>query len=168
MAVLPIRLFPDPILRQRSKPASWKEPKVQEFIRHLVDTLYAQPGGIGIAAPQVGNAKRIIVIDISSKDPTKRREVMINPVLRRLDGEVLSREGCMSLPEYTAYLKRSVQIRVVWQDLSGNHCDKWFEGIEAICIQHEIDHLNGMLFLDRVVSLKTDMMPRANNKKKTK
>ncbi len=167
MAVLSIRLFPDPVLRKRSKPVDSKSQKTQEtqgFIKDLTETLYKQPGGIGIAAPQVGEAQRVIVVDVSPRDPSKRREVMINPRILRQEGEVLSREGCMSLPDYTANIKRFARVLVQWLDQKGVRQQRWAEGIEAICLQHEVDHLNGVLFIDRVASLKTDVFPRKKKK----
>lgn len=160
MPVLPIRLFPDPVLRKPSRALQPSDPQLKVILRDLEETLYAQTGGIGIAAPQVGIGKRLIIVDVRSKDPGKRQEVMINPVIRWQEGEVLSREGCMSLPDYTAHVKRFERIHVEWIDLNGKKREKIAHGIEAICLQHEVDHLNGMLFIDRVVSLKTDVFPR--------
>ena len=160
MAVLPIRLFPDPVLRMRSKPVAQAVQAGNSFLRDLVATLYAQPGGIGIAAPQVGEAKRIVVVDVSPRDPTKRREILVNPVIRRMEGEVLSREGCMSLPDYTGNVKRAARVLIEWTDERGKLRRRLASGIEAICLQHAIDHLNGVLFIDRISSLKTDVFPR--------
>lgn len=164
MSVLPIRLFPDPNLRVRCRSADWKDRTVQVFIKDLTETLYAQPHGIGIAAPQVGESKRIIVVDVSARDRSKNRQIMINPILRDRKGEVLSREGCMSLPDYTANVARAARVRVQWWDEWGARHDKEFTGIEAVCLQHEMDHLNGILFLDRVSTLKTDVFPRAKRR----
>lgn len=133
---------------------------MQTLVKHLTQTLYAQPGGIGIAAPQVGEPVRVILVDVSPRDPSKKLEVMINPKILRLEDEVLSREGCMSLPDYTANLKRYNKAWVEWTDLKGRRRRKAASGIEAVCLQHEIDHLNGRLFIDRVISLKTDVFPR--------
>jgi peptide deformylase len=160
MAVLPIRLFPDPILRTRSKPVVQGDLPATSFLKDLVDTLYAQPSGIGIAAPQVGEARRIVVVDVSARDPAKRREILINPFVRRTEGEVLSREGCMSLPDYTGNVKRAARVWIEWRDEKGRLRSRLAGGIEAICLQHEIDHLNGVLFIDRISSLKTDIFPR--------
>lgn len=158
MAVLPIRLFPDPLLRKRAKPTIALNPC--EFLKDLLETLYAQPSGIGIAAPQVGIDRRVVVVDVSSRDSSKHREILFNPVILRQEGEVISREGCMSLPDYTASIKRSSRVLIRWTDERGRKRKKWSEGIEAICLQHEVDHLNGILFIDRVASLKTDVFPR--------
>jgi peptide deformylase len=164
MSVLPIRLFPDPVLRVRCRSADWNDRAVQVFIRDLTETLYAQPHGIGIAAPQVGEPKRIIVVDVSARDRSKHRQIMINPILRDPKGEGLSREGCMSLPDYTANVVRAARVRVQWWDERGARHEKEFTGIEGVCLQHEIDHLNGVLFLDRVSTLKTDVFPRAKRR----
>lgn len=160
MAVLSLRLFPDPLLRQRAKQAEVGDPALRRFVKDLTETLYAQPAGIGIAAPQVGKGERVIVVDVSPKDPSKGREVMLNPEILAQEGEVWSREGCMSLPDYTGNVKRSARLLVEWRDPEGRRHKRWTGGIEAICLQHEIDHLNGILFIDRIASLKTDVFPR--------
>jgi len=125
-----------------------------------MDTLYAQPRGIGIAAPQVGAPWRIAIVDVSSRERSKNRLIMINPRLTAKKGKILSREGCMSVPDYTANLARYEHIVVQWTDPNGRLRVLRTKGIEAICVQHEIDHLNGALFLDRVTCLKTDVFPR--------
>ena len=160
MAVLPILLFPDSLLRKRSRPVGQGDRDIEEFLKRLTETLYAQPGGIGIAAPQVGEAKRIVIVDVSLKDSSKHPLVMINPKIRGLEGEVLTREGCMSLPDYTANVSRAERVAVEWTDTRGHRHQKIASGIEAICIQHEVDHLDGLLFIDRVGSLKTDIFVR--------
>ena len=165
MPPLSIRLFPDPILRRPSASADWRSPEIKRLIKDMTATLYAQPGGIGIAASQVGVARRVIVVDVSPKDPTKGRIVMMNPVIRRLEGEILNREGCMSLPDYTANVIRATRVWVEWTNENGKRCQKITAGIEAICLQHELDHLNGKLFIDLVASLKTDVFPRKAKKK---
>ena len=160
MAVLPIRLYPDPVLRQCSEAVAWRDSSVPKFLRHLTETLYAQPEGIGIAAPQVGEAKQIIIIDVSPKDSSKHRLVMMNPKICQREGTVLTREGCMSLPDYTANVNRAARVVVEWIDTEGGRHVKTCTGIEAIFIQHEVDHLNGLLFIDRVGSLKSDVFVR--------
>lgn len=160
MAVLPIRIFPDPLLRKRAKRAAAEDSALKKLVKDLTETLYTQPGGIGIAAPQVGRGERVIVVDVSPKEPSKGREVMLNPEILDEEGGVWTREGCMSLPDYTGNVKRSSRVLVEWIDPEGRRHKRWAEGIEAICLQHEIDHLNGILFIDRVASLKTDVFPR--------
>ena len=160
MRIYPIRLFPDPVLRKKAASADWNARQTQDFIKNLVTTLSAQPSGVGIAAPQVGVSERVIIVDVSSKDPAKTLEIMMNPKILRLEGEILSREGCMSLPDYTANVKRATRVQIEWVDKDGHLRRKTTEGIEAICLQHEIDHLNGLLFIDRVASLKTEVFVR--------
>lgn len=165
MAVLQIWLFPDPILRKHSKFADWRDPQVLQFIKHMTDTLYAQKNGIGIAAPQVGFDKRVVVMDVSPRDPSHHREVMVNPTILRTEGVTPTREGCMSLPDYTGSLKRHERVLAQWTTTTGRRLKKWLVGIEAICLQHEIDHLNGILFIDRVPCLKSDILPRRVQRK---
>jgi len=160
MADGPIRLFPDPILRQSSAFVRQFGPSLNQIIKRMTDIMRKQPSGIGIAAPQIGIAKRIAIVDVSARDKSARKLHFINPEIMACEKEISSREGCMSLPEYTATIKRYDRVKVKWQDEMGNIHEKWFRGIESRCIQHEIDHLNGMLFIDRVTSLKTDIKPR--------
>ena len=161
MASLTIRIFPDPALRCRSRVADWRDPALHRILQDLVETLHHQPGGVGIAGCQVGVGLRLAVIDLSAKDPTKKIEILINPVIRRMAGQILSREGCMSLPDYTANIKRAQTVVAEWTDEHGSRRRETLEGISAICFQHEVDHLNGVLIIDRVVSLKTEVFPRA-------
>lgn len=156
MAAHPIRLFPDPLLRKTAVRPQLSSKGLSRLIKNLEDTLDAQPCGIGIAAPQVGESLRVIVVDVSPRDPTKRRHIMVNPELISAEGQLPSREGCMSLPDYTASLVRSATITVGWTTPDGRASRMSTSGIEAVCLQHEIDHLNGVLFIDRVACLKTD------------
>lgn len=165
MAILPIKLFPDPILRKKSLPIKMMDKGLAQLVKNMSQTLYTQPGGIGIAAPQIGIGKRVVLIDVSIKDPSRELEIMINPRIIRVSGEVLSREGCMSLPDYTATVKRASKVLVEWFDEQGRKHSRLAQGIEAICIQHEIDHLDGKLFIDRVACLKTDVFPRRRRSK---
>lgn len=162
MAVLPIRLFPEAVLRSKAKPVTKIDASIKKFIRDLFDTLYAQPDGIGIAAPQVGVSKQIIVVDVSKRDRRKRPIALINPHILDLAGETLTREGCMSLPDYRANLLRAERINVSWTDTLGRRVRIATQGIEALCIQHELDHLNGLLIVDRVTCLMTDVLPRSS------
>lgn len=160
MAVVPIRLFPDILLRKKAAPLQLPSKNLSRLVKNLLDTLDAQPCGIGIAAPQVGESERVIVVDVSPRDSTKKRHLMLNPEIISTDGRVDSREGCMSLPDYTATLIRAARVTVQWMTPEGRHCRMTTSGIEAICLQHEIDHLNGVLFIDRVACLKTDVFSR--------
>ena len=160
MAFDKIRLFPDPILRKKSEKISAFDASLERIVRELERTMKGQPHGIGIAAPQIGIPKRIALVDVSSRIPNAGRLVLINPEILELLDARMRREGCMSLPEYTADVKRYQIARVRWQDLAGEVHEKVCQGIEAVCIQHEVDHLDGILFIDRVVSLKRDIIPR--------
>ncbi len=166
MPLAKIRLFPDIVLRKKSEAVSVFSHEVARIFKTLDKTMEAQPSGIGIAAPQIGILKRLVVVDVSSRDPKAKRLYLANPEILEAKNPVPSREGCMSLPEYTAPLKRFDWIRVRWQDHEGKFCENTTSGIEAICIQHEVDHLNGILFFDRVAALKTDMIPRRMSSRK--
>ncbi|HXV27772.1 MAG TPA: peptide deformylase [bacterium] len=165
MAIAKIVLYPDSILRKISSPVTVFGKALERILKALQETMEAQPSGIGIAAPQIGILKRVAVVDVSRRVRGAERLCLVNPEIIEYKSEVLSREGCMSLPEYTAYLKRHDWLRLRWQDACGHLHQKIATGIEAICIQHEIDHLNGALFFDRVVALKTDMIPRKSSVK---
>ncbi len=116
--------------------------------------------GVGIAAPQLGLSLKMAVVDVRARVPEAARLVLINPEIIAHAGEQLSHEGCMSLPEYSGYLHRWTKVTVRYQDILGTEHVKEALGLEAVCIQHEIDHLNGILFFDRVIQLKTGMRPR--------
>lgn len=126
----------------------------------LIKIMRLQPGGIGIAAPQIGILKRIAIVDVSSKVSEAKLHILINPEIMKLDKEVILREGCMSLPDYTANVRRFDKVIVKWQDLAAKTVIYQATGLEARCIQHEIDHLNGVLFVDRVASLNSDIFRR--------
>jgi len=158
--VLNIRTFPDKLLRSVSNPVKALDKTTKAFIHTLIETMYAQPGGIGIAAPQVGVLTRIAIVDVSRKVPGADRLVLINPEVTKMAKKRPIREGCMSLPHYTANVARWDQIEVKWTDITGHIRCIQTTGLEAICIQHEVDHLNGLLFIDRVSSLKRDVFRR--------
>jgi len=160
MPSFPIRTFPDSALRKISDPVTQVDHSLRSFIDRLIETMRHQPGGIGIAAPQVGVLKRIAVVDVSLKVPGARLLILINPVIISAQDYQISREGCMSLPDYTANIKRAQRLILKWQDMDLREHEKTVEGLEARCVQHEVDHLNGMLFVDRAVSLKSDVFRR--------
>lgn len=129
-------------------------------VARLAEIMAKQPSGIGIAAPQIGISKQIAIVDVSSRVSGAERLILVNPVILDVWEPKLSKEGCMSVPDYTAYLQRFNRIRFRWFDEKGCLHEKISEGLEAVCVQHELDHLNGVLFIDRVACLKTDMFPR--------
>lgn len=157
---LAIRLFPEPVLRQKCAIVDHFGSALEALVQDLTKTMKAQTHGIGIAAPQIGMAQQVAIVDVSSRIPEAKLLALINPQILELRDEKISREGCMSLPDYTGNIKRYDFVRLRWQDESGEFYIREFRGIEAVCIQHEVDHLNGVLFMDRVASLKRDMIPR--------
>ncbi len=163
MAILPIRTIPDPLLKEISKPVNGINHEVRKLIEDMRQTVYFHKSCVGIAAVQVGILSRIIVIDASLTVKPHRNNgllIMINPVITYSSGKTGSREGCLSVPDFTGYVTRKKKIEVEYLDV---HSKKQFlktDGFEAVVIQHEIDHLDGKVFLDRVTSLKTDVFRR--------
>ncbi len=165
MAVLPILQFPNPLLKEKCSPVDGITPEVAAAIDDLLDTMRASPGCVGIAAPQVGILKRILVVDVSEHKRGKREEnhgllVLINPEILARGGRQMVREGCMSVPDYTANVQRAQWVLVDALDRNGKQVILEAVGFEAVAIQHEADHLDGYLFLDRVFSIKTDLFRR--------
>ncbi|MGE5190411.1 MAG: peptide deformylase [Gemmatimonadota bacterium] len=165
MAILPILRFPDPLLKEKSAPVAGVDAAVSAVIDDLVETMRASPGGVGIAAPQVGVLERIIVVDVSahrrgSQEANHGLLVLVNPEILARGGKQLVREGCMSVPDYTANVQRAQWVLVDALDRGGGQVILEAIGFEAVAIQHEMDHLDGILFLDRVVSIKTDLFRR--------
>jgi peptide deformylase len=166
MSVRPIIFFPESVLRKPCRPVTHFDPALKKMLIDLEETMRKQPHGIGIAAPQIGIPVQAALVDVSARVPGAGLLRIINPQILELRHERASREGCMSLPDYTANIKRYDWILLSWQDETGTVHQREFAGIEAVCIQHEVDHLHGMLFIDRVISLKRDMIPRPKESKK--
>lgn len=162
MAILEILKYPDPRLKQVSRPVEHFDDALRAFIRDLEETMRAGPGGVGIAAPQVGRFERIVIVDVSSKPKIRHhgRMVLINPEITGWNGFAVGREGCMSVPDYTGNVIRAERIRLEALDEFGNAVAYDCEGYEARAVQHEIDHLDGLLFLDRLVSRRNDLFRR--------
>jgi peptide deformylase len=165
MAILPILKFPDPLLKEKSAPVDVVTPELSAVIDDLLDTMRASPGGVGISAPQIGVLKRIVTVDVSDHRRGSREEnhgllVLINPEILAKGGRQIIREGCMSIPDYTANIERAQWVLVDALDREGKQVILESVGFEAVAIQHEVDHLDGILFLDRVTSLKTDLFRR--------
>jgi peptide deformylase len=154
MAVLDILVYPDPRLKQISKPVTKFDDSLRSFILDLEETMRAGPGGVGIAAPQVGYFERIIIVDVSSKPKIKHhgRLVLINPEIISQEGSVVGREGCLSVPEYTGNVARAKFITLRAHNEFGKSIEFQIERYEARAVQHEMDHLDGLLLLDRLVS----------------
>jgi peptide deformylase len=163
MALLPILVYPNPTLKQISKPIETFDVSLEEFIGNLCQTLDSFPGCVGIAAPQVGELIRLVVVDASRNQKCKTnsgRQILINPVLVFQEGAEIAREGCLSLPDFTANVVRAKTIEVNALDQFGQARSVKAIDFEARLILHEMDHLDGLLFLDRVASLKSDVFRR--------
>ena len=164
MALLEILKYPDPLLKQVAKPVTSVTAETVRLIEDMVETKYAAPGD-GLAAPQVGVSKRIIVLDIDHDNPGKNLLKLINPEIRRSEGEVLWEEGCLSVVDFTVEIKRAARVGLKALDEKEKEVLLEAEGLLAVALQHEIDHLNGKLILDRVSRLKRDLYARRLKKK---
>lgn len=165
MAVQTVLVYPDPLLKEISAPIETFDDSVRHLLLDLVDTMVDAGHSVGIAAPQIGDLRRAVVVDVSRSKAGKKQEnhgliQMVNPEIIEHEGSCEAREGCMSVPEYTGNVTRAESILVQYQDENNVNRVIRSEGFEAIAIQHEIDHLDGLLFLDRVSSLKTGLFRR--------
>lgn len=160
MTIKPLIILPDPILRQVSDPVERIDDAVRAFADDMLETMYDAPG-IGLAAIQVGVPRRMLVIDLAKEEEPKAPLVFINPqILSTSDEPSLYEEGCLSIPEYYAEVERPASLTVRYQDLDGQTQELAADGLLATCLQHEIDHLNGVLFIDHISKLKRDMVIR--------
>ncbi len=163
MAVLSILLYPDERLKKISAPIEEIDDTIKGLIEDLLETLYDSPGCVGIAAPQVGALHRMVIVDASRNakaGPNQGRMILINPAILSSEGEVMAREGCLSLPHLTANVKRAQKVKIRAQNEHGEWWEFEATDFEARVVLHEMDHLDGLLFLDRVASLKTDVFRR--------
>ena len=156
MAVRDILILPDKRLRLVSKPVAKVDAATRQLVEEMFETMYDAPG-IGLAAIQIGEAKRIVTMDLAKKDEPKQPQVFINPELVDESDELsVHEEGCLSIPEYYEEVERPAQVKVRYLDLDGKQHEIAADGLLATCIQHEIDHLNGVLFIDHISKLKRD------------
>ncbi|MBW2659548.1 MAG: peptide deformylase [Deltaproteobacteria bacterium] len=154
MSIRKIYKYPDPVLRKKAATVTSFDEKLEEIISDMAQTMYDAPG-IGLAAPQIGQSIRLIVVDITEEpDDEKKYMPMVNPEINVHTGNQLDEEGCLSVPELTANVKRFKEITVSYQDTKGDSRELSAENRFAVVLQHEIDHLNGVLFLDHLSSLK--------------
>ncbi|MES9939316.1 MAG: peptide deformylase [Candidatus Thiodiazotropha sp. 6PLUC2] len=168
MAILEILKLPDPRLKVISEEVESFDDELISFIDDLEDTRQAGPAAVGIAAPQVGRAQRIIIIDCSTTRkpvPNHGRLVLVNPEITEWDGFELGREGCLSVPDYTGNVIRAERIKLHALTPEGEALEFEMEGYEARALQHEVDHLDGILFIDRLVSRRTDLFQRKTYQK---
>jgi peptide deformylase len=158
MAKRDILIIPDKRLRLRSEPVKAVDKSIRALIDDMFDTMYAAPG-IGLAAIQIGIPRRVVILDLAKKDAPKNPQVLINPeVTWKSDEEATYEEGCLSIPDYYEEVKRPSAVRVKFLDLSGKPQEMESTGLLATCLQHEIDHTNGVLFIDYISKLKRDMV----------
>ena len=158
MTIKPLIILPDPLLRQQSKPVETVDSEIQRLADDMLETMYDAPG-IGLAAIQVGVARRMLVIDLSRDDEDNKPQVFINPEIVKLSDDVSTyEEGCLSIPDYYAEVERPASLTVKYVDREGKQQTVEADGLLATCLQHEIDHLNGVLFIDHISRLKRDMV----------
>ena len=167
MAILEILTYPDPRLsREADDVTDFDDPAFQQLVDDLEETMEASPGCVGVAAPQAGRLVRLLVMDCGlARKPMAGhhgRLIVVNPEILKWAGMEVAREGCLSLPDYTGNVMRAVEVKVRFQDRRGRERIAEFTGFEARLYQHEADHLDGKLFLDRVVSRKADLFKRKN------
>ena len=157
--LIPIVKIPDPVLRQIAKPVDEITDGVRQLLDDMAATMYDAPG-IGLAAPQINVSQRLVVIDCG-KDDAPELFKMINPeIIRESDARAILEEGCLSIPDQTADVERPAEVEVRYLDEAGEMQSFVAKGLLAACVQHEIDHLNGVLFIDHISRLKRDMILR--------
>lgn len=166
MARLPILVAPDPRLKQRAEPVENVDEEIRTLMDDMLETMY-DAHGIGLAAPQVGVLKRVIVVDCARGDDEPQPMALANPeVIWESEESQVYEEGCLSLPEHYAEVKRPTSVKVRYLDRENEIREIEVDGLMAICIQHEIDHLEGTLFVDRIGSVKRSMIIRKLTKAK--
>ena len=158
-APLQLRYYGDPVLRKRAEPVTEITDAERQLAVQMLETLYATGNGIGLAATQVGVLKRLIIVDIGEEDDEAYEPlVLFNPELMSVDGEIVVEEGCLSIPDVTAEVKRPEKIVVEGMDVQNELVRMEADGLLARVLQHEIDHLNGVLFMDRISGLKRQLL----------
>lgn len=159
MALLNIRKFPDPALKDPAKPVANIDGGLTSFIESMVQTMYAAPG-VGLAAPQVGDSRRVVVLDTDHQNPGKKLLRLINPQVVEAEGSVIWEEGCLSVIDYTADVKRAARVLVRAWTPDEKEIEIEADDLLAVALQHEIDHLDGKLFIDRVSRIKRELYRR--------
>jgi peptide deformylase len=164
MALLDICKYPDPVLKKKAEPVKDLDPSLTKLIQDMTETMYHAPG-IGLAATQVGKTVRLIVFDLNPREEGRNPSCLINPEIVETEGEQTLEEGCLSVPDYSSEVKRSAQVKVRGLDAKGKPVELCGEGILATVLQHEIDHLDGILFIDRISVLKRALYKKKVQKK---
>lgn len=159
MKIIPIRTYPDSVLKTRAEEVTEINGDLQDLIDVMGATMYNAPG-LGLAANQVGDLRRVIVFDVSPKDSPRDLQVIINPCITACEGELVHNEGCLSVLDFSAEVRRNAKICVTGVDRHGKPITVEAEGLKAVVLQHEIDHLDGILFIDRISRLKRGLYIR--------
>lgn len=160
MAIRPLVILPDAVLRQVSSPVEAITPEIKALAADMLETMYDAPG-IGLAAIQIGVPKRIVTIDLAKQDEEKTPIVFVNPEITWSSEEMnVHEEGCLSIPEYYEEVERPARVKVRYLDLDGKEQEIEADGLLATCIQHEVDHLNGVLFIDHLSRLKRERVTK--------
>lgn len=166
MPVQPILKYPHPVLKKVCNRVEKIDQSIVDLVQDLVDTMRAGPGSVGVAASQIGVTLRVCVVDVSKNRLGKENNHgllrMINPEIVSRSGVAIMREGCMSVPDYTGDVDRATEITVRFSEPDGSQREINASGFEAVALQHELDHLDGVLFLDRIISIKTGLFRRKN------
>jgi peptide deformylase len=164
MAIRTILHYPDPRLRQKALPVTQVTPEIQKLIDDMAETMYAAPG-VGLAATQIGEPHRIFIVDIAAEDEPSNLMVFINPEIVTTDGAQTGAEGCLSFPGVTEDVKRAATVSIRAMNQSGKSFELEADGLLAVAVQHELDHLDGVLMIDRVGMLKKRIIQRKMQKR---
>jgi peptide deformylase len=164
VAILQIKEYPDPILRQKAEPIRVIDAGIQRLIDDMIETLYKAPG-LGLAGPQVGYSGRLFVFDLSQHDERFPLTVLINPEICKMEGEMADNEGCLSIPDYSTKVTRAKRVMIQGLNREGKTVELEGEDLVARLFQHEMDHLNGVLLIDRISSLKKSLIIKKLKKK---
>ena len=162
--ILDIVKYPASLLREQCAPVQFTDTSIEKLVLDMADTMYAAPG-VGLAAPQVGVLKRVVIIDTARDPGQKNLMVLINPHILWEEGQMVGEEGCLSLPEVYSEVKRSRVVRASYFDLAGKEHEITGEDLLARAIQHEVDHLNGILFIDHLSKIRRDLIKTKLRKK---
>ncbi|RCL00762.1 MAG: peptide deformylase [Candidatus Tokpelaia sp. JSC189] len=165
MTIKPLIIFPNPLLREVSKPVAVFDDRIVWLASDMLESMY-HASGIGLAAIQIGKPLRLLVIDLADKDKPKKPQIFINPeIVWTSDERNVYQEGCLSIPNYYADVERPKKMRLTYFERDGEKQEIEAEGLLAVCLQHEVDHLNGILFIDHISRLKRDMVIRKFRKR---
>ena len=162
--IRPILTFPDPLLKKKSAPVTIITDEIIQLAKDMAETMYDAPG-VGLAAPQIGVLQRVIVIDVAAKNDAPQLITVINPVVIHGEGETFEEEGCLSVPDFSANVKRYERVVVKGLSLEGQERIWHADDLLAVAFQHEIDHLDGILFVDRLSPLKRDLFVKKSKKR---